>query len=130
MKEALFSLGNWIALVVSFGLVGVWIAYGLLFRWRATRAGTAFFVFLSALTASITLSASTLWLGTDWGVVAGLPVRELVRIGVYLYSAYALIYLVGALIYNYRRTGVVLDLERRASHARGLIGEPMEETTP
>ena len=124
--EVLFSLGNWIALAVALGLVGVWIAYGLLFRWRKTRAGRAFWIFLSSLTATILLNAVTLWLGKDW-FGEGSGVREVVRLAVYVYAAYALIHLVGALLYNYRRTGAVLDLERRARNAREVISEPMED---
>lgn len=126
LKEVLFSLGNWIALAVSFGLVGVWIAYGLMFRWRKTRAGTAFFMFLSALTATILLNAITLWLGRDWFGPDSV-VREVVRLLIYVYAAYAVIHLIGALRYNYRRTGIVIDLERRAHRARAEISEPTEE---
>lgn len=120
MTDVLFAIGNIIALIVSLELVAVTVAYGFFFRWRKTSAGTAVFIFLSALSALILLNVITLWLGKLW-LSDEETVRNIIRIFVYIYAGYAVTWLAYALFRGWRRVGVVLDLERRASHARDIL---------
>lgn len=127
--EQLVELGNRIALLASIGVAIVWVTYAFFFRWSKTRAGRSVFVFLSALTLIFILNATSLWLGRTWGPPE-FHIREWFRIVVYLYGLGAVLWLGYALVTNWRRTGMVLNLEARARKARAELGEPTTKETP
>lgn len=125
MSEILLSIGDVIALFAMATVAVVWVIYGALFKWSKTRAGRAVYIFLSALVAVLFVSVITLWAGRVWGPNE-LYIREFIRIGVYLFVLISAIWMLYALVTNWRRTGKTLDLERRAVHAQAVL----EQTDP
>lgn len=128
-EEVLDAIGDRIALIASFGVIIVWAVYGVFFRWTKTQAGRSVFVFLSALSLIFLLNTTTLWIGMVWGPDEW-NIRLYFRILVYLYGLGAVLWLGYALLSNWRRTGVVLNLEARARSARAELGEPTTKETP
>ena len=128
-EEVLDAIGDRIALIASFGVIIVWAVYGVFFRWTKTQAGRSVFVFLSALSLIFLLNTITLWIGMVWGPDEW-NIRLYFRILVYLYGLGAVVWLGYALLSNWRRTGMVLNLEARARSARAELGEPTTKETP
>ena len=118
MAEILDTIRTVLTVIVSLVLVGLCIAYGVLFKWRKTVAGTSVFLLLSSLSVVVVIGL----------IMRSLPDGHVVRSGlglvVILYVAYALGWMFYALVYNWRRAGITLDLERRASNAQAVLVDP------
>lgn len=129
-RESLLLAGDVIALVANLSIIVVWLVYGIFFRWNKTHAGRAVFVFLSALVLLLVMNVITVFLGKEW-FDPSWYVREWFRLLVYLFALTSVIWMAGTLLTNWRRTGVVLDLEARARHARATLeGKPITKETP
>lgn len=130
MGDVLLMVGNLIAFGTMIGIVLVWIAYGVLFKWRKTRPGRALYYLLTALVLSFILSVMTIFFGLVWGPPEW-ELRNWFRILVWGTGAFATFKMAWGLRDNWRRAGNVIDLETRARRAQArLEGKPTTKETP
>lgn len=117
--DGLFPVGDVIMIAAAIGGIVFAVSYSVFFNWRKTPAGRSLMYFVWALIAVFVNNTAARILGADY------PLREWVRLLVYVAVAVTIWRLVFVLWRNWRSDKPPLDLDQKRRRHRSI---PEEES--